>query len=162
VLATCWIDETRFSPEQALQAVEASVLLSLLHDLPSAIAGDVSFDLQVYLTGWSKIEQVYLHQLFGDASPYPQKFVAWHDPQDDVQKFAFCIARTSSLLDAWEVGVTTPSAWMNHWYAYRKRAISLIAAQCEKTARKADEACNLLAEKDDDGYFVIQPVRLSE
>ena len=95
------------------------------------------------------------------SSPYPKKFVAWHEPKDEIQEYAFCIARTASLIDAWEVGVTTPSAWMNHWHAYRKRSLGLIEGQSDRIALKADEACNLLAEKDNEGYFVIQPLRLT-
>ena len=34
------------------------------------------------------------------------------------------VIKGSAALDAWEMGVTTPSAWMNAWMDYRERALS--------------------------------------
>ena len=146
--------------DDKLIIIERATLFSLVHDLPSAISGDVSFDLQNLIAGWQEIERAYIFELSGTDTSYADILKKSYEPKTRVDKIAYSLSKASALIDSWEMGVTSPSAWKIHWQDYKEVTLEQVNNYVPQIGRIAEEACKLLEGKDINDNFLIQPFRL--
>jgi 5'-deoxynucleotidase YfbR-like HD superfamily hydrolase len=116
-----------------LQATDAELdlhrvlLTALVHDLPVALTGDVSYDVQRSAPGaWRALEAEAMESL---TEAMPALHAQLPSCLDDWNNYATpeaCIAHAAAALDAWEMGVTTPSAWSYAWEDYLRRTVERI------------------------------------
>ena len=119
------------------------VMVSLCHDLPVAITGDAAYDLQAQAgQAWTQMSEEALDGLMVDV-PGAGEIRQFHKDWKEGRTGEAVIARTATTLDAWEMGATTPSAWMHAWTDYSNRA--MLAIQ-ESGHPLAGELLKLLSE----------------
>ena len=90
------------------------VMTALLPDLPVAMTGDVSYDLQESAgEDWRKFElsgfETSTDNLCTEGRAEAGRlFKDWRKLNPSIQSW---LVRAAAALDAWEMGVTTPTAW---------------------------------------------------
>lgn len=104
-----------------------AIMMALVHDLPVAMTGDVSYDLQEiareqWREQWCEFERLAIDELTKDMLPsIREDIVGFLREWNELRSIDAWIVKAAAALDAWEIGVTTPTAWMDAWLDYRKR-----------------------------------------
>lgn len=100
-----------------------AIMMALIHDLPVAMTGDVSYDLQeIAGEQWCEFQRSAVDELTKDMLPSSREdMIGFLEEWNELRSTDAWIVKAAAALDAWEIGVTTPSAWMDAWLDYRKR-----------------------------------------
>jgi len=151
-----------------------AVKLAIAHDLSAALTGDISFDLRRAIANRQPSENerdldaVERDLVEGamEGLALTRTEIGWADPASD-NDLARGLMRVAAALDAWEMGVTTPSSWMYAWEAYQKQVEADLGKMKLKNDDKAllpwilKEGCSLLEKGKRTGTdFDLRPVRL--
>ena len=150
------------------------VKLAIAHDLSAALTGDISFDLRRAIANrhdpederdLDAVERDLVKGAMEGLALAPAE-IGWADPASENQ-LARGLTRVAAALDAWEMGVTTPSSWMYAWESYRKQ----VETDLGKMKLEDDDktllqwilktGCSLLERRKSSGAdFDLRPVRL--
>ena len=96
------------------------VMVALCHDLPVALTGDAAYDLQRSAQeDWDEMSRDAVERLVG-ILPFESEVKQLHEMWQNPKTPSAWIAKVAAAVDAWEMGVTTPSSWMDAWLDYRK------------------------------------------
>lgn len=108
------------------------IMMALTHDLSVALTGDVSYDLQEFAgKEWLSFEESAIDELVKGLSSHNYKIRDLLQEWNELGSTEAWLVRVAAALDAWEMGITTPTAWMDAWLDYRERNIARL---CSKNA----------------------------
>jgi 5'-deoxynucleotidase YfbR-like HD superfamily hydrolase len=111
-------------------AVYRSLMMGILHDISTSTSGDVAYDLQVNIKDvWSEIEFSAIENITKNLDHRCKQeikgFLSDYTNNASQSEFVW-VVRVASGLDTWEIGVTTPSAWMISWQEHLEKRIELL------------------------------------
>jgi len=154
------------------------IMLGLAHDLPTAVTGDAAFDLQAAAPDvWKALEDEALGTLTAGLK-CRRNVQRWFRDYRTLKGRPALVARAAAAIDAWEIGVTTPSAWMQSCLDHNRFTVRSVAMAEQRQGLGAEvseclrQSCRQLAEYEDvlDTSYqhdcrvgrepVVRPVRL--
>ena len=101
-----------------------AIKMALIHDLPVALTGDVSYDLQEFARKeWLDFEKSAIDELAKGLSSSRDEIKNLLQEWNELGSTEAWVVQVAAALDAWEMGITTPTAWMDAWLDYRQRNI---------------------------------------
>jgi len=116
--------EHTFDPASDIRALMDVVMVSLSHDLPVARTGDAAYDFQtVTRATWHVQAKAELSNLVRDLHKR-ETLEKSHTTWLNLEEPSAWITRVAASVDAWEMGVTTPSSWMHAWLDYREQTLN--------------------------------------
>jgi 5'-deoxynucleotidase YfbR-like HD superfamily hydrolase len=105
-----------------------TVMLALSHDLPVAVTGDAAYDLQLHAgDAWREMSTNALDALLGEVS-WREEISTLHASWLRCADHGSLTVKAAAAVDAWEVGVTTPTAWIGAWIDYSDKALAVLQA----------------------------------
>jgi 5'-deoxynucleotidase YfbR-like HD superfamily hydrolase len=111
-----------------------TAMVALCHDLPVALTGDAAYDLQLHASqAWQEMTMSALDSLLTEA-PSREEVRGFHDSWLRSTEEHALIVKAAAAVDAWEVGVTTPTAWIEAWIDYSDRTLALLRGEHSSVA----------------------------
>ncbi len=132
-----------------------AIMVGLSHDLPTAVTGDAAFDLQAAAPDvWRALEDEALGGLTSGLKCC-RDVRRWFRDHRSLKGRPALVAKAAAAIDAWEIGVTTPSAWMQSCLDHNQSTVRRVA-RAEKRQGLGDEvseclrqSCRQLSEYED-------------
>jgi 5'-deoxynucleotidase YfbR-like HD superfamily hydrolase len=89
-----------------------------------SLTGDVSYDLQEFARKeWLDFEKSAIDELAKGLSSSRDEIKNLMQEWNELGSTEAWVVQVAAALDAWEMGITTPTAWMDAWLDYRQRNI---------------------------------------